>query len=140
MTGARERVVAVCSGLPGAEQTFPFGEGVAVFKVRGKIFALVSLGPAPGSLSVKVEPDLGAGLVREHASITPGYHLDKRHWVTVELDGSVPAKFVAGLVEDSYDLVVAALPRRLRDELSQPGAPGVKRTGRARGGRGSPRS
>jgi predicted DNA-binding protein (MmcQ/YjbR family) len=113
----RNRVMAECSAKPGAAEDYPFGDEVAVFKVAGRMFALVSLGPPPGSVSLKCDPDLAAGLRARYAAITPGYHLNKRHWNTVALDGSVPDEELLGLVDHSYELVVARLTRAQRNEL-----------------------
>ncbi len=81
------------------------------------MFALVSLGPAPGSVSLKCDPGLAAGLRGRYAAITAGYHLSKRHWNTVTLDGSVPDEEVLELVDHSCDLVLAALTRAQRNKL-----------------------
>jgi predicted DNA-binding protein (MmcQ/YjbR family) len=88
-----------------------------VFKVRGKIFAIAHLTAEPPHISLKCEPDLAVQLRAAHPAITPGYHLNKRHWNTVTLDGSLRDDLVRDMIEDSYDLVVSALPRRVRDEL-----------------------
>ncbi len=114
----RERVIAACNAKPGSVEDYPFGDEVAVFKVVGKMFALVELGPAPGSVSLKCDPDLAAGLRRRYAAITAGYHLNKRHWNTVTLDGSVPGDELLDLIDHSYELVVARLPRAERDKLN----------------------
>ena len=116
MTAAELR--AWCLGRPGAEETFPFGPETSVFKVAGKVFAISALRSAPLTVSVKCEPDLAHELRRAHAAIAPGYHLNKRHWNTITLDGSLPDAMVRDLVEDSYDLIVAALPKRVRAGLS----------------------
>jgi predicted DNA-binding protein (MmcQ/YjbR family) len=113
----REVVLGVCGGQPGAVLSYPFGNGVAVFKLAGKMFALVSLSGTPGAVSVKVEPELGRTLVASHRAINPGYHLNKAHWVTVTLDGSVGLPMVTGLIEDSHELVLAGLPRAVRATL-----------------------
>ena len=113
----RGRVMAACGAKPGAAEDYPFGDEVAVFKVAGKMFALVPLGPAPGSVSLKCDPGLAAGLRGRYAAITPGYHLNKRHWNTVTLDGSVPDDEVLELVDHSYDLVLAGLTRAQRSKL-----------------------
>jgi predicted DNA-binding protein (MmcQ/YjbR family) len=105
-----------CLALPGAVEDFPFGDEVSVFKVGGKMFALCQLGARPLQLSLKCEPDLAAQLRAAHPAIAPGYHLNKRHWNTITLDGSLPDQMVADLLGDSYDLVVAALPRARRPE------------------------
>jgi len=112
-----------CAGRPGAFQDFPFGPETSVFKVAGKMFALSRLEREPLEVSVKCEPDLAVALRDSYAAIRPGYHLNKRHWNTITLDGSLPDDFVRDLIEDSYDLVVGALPKRVQKELGWPAAP-----------------
>ncbi len=104
-----EELRAWCLEFPGASQTFPFGPETSVFKVGGKIFALSPLGSEPLRVSVKCDPEVGEGLRATHESIVPGYHLNKRHWITVTLGGDAPDAQVRDLIEDSYDLV---RPRR----------------------------
>ena len=106
-----------CLHQPGAIQDFPFGPETSVFKVSGKIFALSALERTPLQVSVKCEPDLAVSLRDSYPAIRPGYHLNKRHWNTVTVDGSLPDQLVRDLIEDSYDLVVSALPKRVREEL-----------------------
>ena len=119
MTGSgRDRVIAACGAKPGSAEDYPFGDEVAVFKVAGRMFALVSLGPPPGSISLKCDPDLAAVLRDHYGAIAPGHHLNKRHWNTVTLDGSVPDEELLELIDHSYELVVARLPRAQRNELS----------------------
>ena len=102
----------LCLGFRGAEETFPFGFETSVFKVAGKMFALSRLGEAPLRVSLKCEPLLAQQLRAAHPEvITAGYHLNKRHWNTVVLDGSLGDAMIADMVEDSYDLVVSALSR-----------------------------
>ncbi|RSM76917.1 DNA-binding protein [Amycolatopsis sp. WAC 01375] len=108
----------LCLGLPGAREEFPFGEDINVYKVAGKVFALGPLKAKPLRISLKCEPDLAVRLRAEHPAITPGYHLNKRHWNTVELDGSLTDDFVREMIEDSYDLVVAGLPKREQEKLN----------------------
>jgi predicted DNA-binding protein (MmcQ/YjbR family) len=110
-----------CLCFPGAEETFPFAPGVSVFKVEGKMFALSRLGADSLSVSLKCEPTLAEQLREAHAAVTPGYHLNKRHWNTVLVDGSLPDQMVRDLVEDSYDLVVSRLPRARRRALGWDG-------------------
>jgi predicted DNA-binding protein (MmcQ/YjbR family) len=102
--------IAVAAGLVA-------GDEVAVFKVAGRMFALVPLGQTPASVSLKCDPDLAVGLRGRYAGITPGYHLNKRHWNTLTLDGSVPDEEVLELLDHSYDLVVARLTKAQRDQL-----------------------
>ena len=113
----RDRVIAACDAKPGSVEDYPFGDEVAVFKVAGRIFALVSLGSPPGSASLKCDPGLAVGLRGQYAAITPGYHLNKRHWNTVTLDGSVPDEELLELIDHSYELVVARLTRAERQGL-----------------------
>lgn len=116
----RDEVLAICLNLPAAEETYPFGEEVAVIKVGGKMFALVPLSEEPGSVNLKCDPSGALELREAYPGIRPGYHQNRRHWNTVCLDGSVEDDVVRGLIEDSYDLVVAGLPRSIREELSLP--------------------
>jgi predicted DNA-binding protein (MmcQ/YjbR family) len=95
----------VCLAHPGAEETFPFGDEVSVFKVGGKMFALSRLASTPLSVSVKCDPELAVQLRDTYPEIRPGYHLNKRHWNTVTLDGELPEAMVHDMIEDSYDLV-----------------------------------
>jgi len=109
VSAERDAALAACARQDGAGLEHPFGPQTAVFKIAGKIFALVSLRDDPGSVSLKCDPEHGEVLRAEHASIIPGYHLNKRHWITVGLDGSIPGNMLEELIEDSYDLVA---PRR----------------------------
>jgi predicted DNA-binding protein (MmcQ/YjbR family) len=119
----RDDVIRFCLGRPGAQETYPFGDGVAVFKVGGRMFALVDLGDGPGVVNLKCDPARALELRDVYAGIRPGYHQDKRHWNSVDLDGSVEDDLVRELVEDSYELVVARLPRAVRAGLDDE-APG----------------
>jgi predicted DNA-binding protein (MmcQ/YjbR family) len=106
-----------CLQLPGAVEEFPFGPETSVFKVAGKMFALSALGRVPLEVSLKCEPELAEALRGSYDAIRPGYHLNKRHWNTLRLDGSLPDQVVGDMIEDSYDLVVSALPARVRERL-----------------------
>jgi predicted DNA-binding protein (MmcQ/YjbR family) len=100
-----EELRAFCLELPGAQETFPFNPETSVFKVGGKIFALSALGAEELRLSVKVDPEIGEGLRAAHAAIVPGYHLNKKHWITITLGGDAGDDLVRDLIEDSHDLV-----------------------------------
>jgi predicted DNA-binding protein (MmcQ/YjbR family) len=113
-TEAREYVLA----QRGAEGGYPFGPGAFVVKVGGKMFALLAEDEDPMQLSLKVDPAEGEVLREQYPAIRPGYHLNKRHWVTVTLDGSVPDDLLHGLVDDSYALVVRSLTRSAREALA----------------------
>jgi predicted DNA-binding protein (MmcQ/YjbR family) len=106
-----------CLHHPGAVEDFPFGPETSVFKVAGKIFAISRMDQKPLRISLKCEPALAEGLRAAHPEIIPGYHLNKRHWNTVPLDGSVPADALDEWIRDSYDLVVASLTRAERAAL-----------------------
>ena len=108
---------ASCLARAGATETFPFGPENSVFKVGGKMFAISALERTPLEVSLKCEPELAVELRATYSAIRPGYHLNKRHWNTVTLDETLPDKLVRDLIEDSYDLVVSALPKRTRDQL-----------------------
>jgi predicted DNA-binding protein (MmcQ/YjbR family) len=107
----------LCLGFPGAVEERPFGPETTTFKVAGKIFALSALESEPLQISLKCEPELAEQLRISYPAIVPGYHLNKRHWNTITLDDSLEDRLIRDLVEDSYDLVFAALPKRVRDEL-----------------------
>jgi predicted DNA-binding protein (MmcQ/YjbR family) len=106
-----------CLQLAGAVEDFPFGPETSVFKVAGKMFALSALEREPLAVSLKCEPDLALALRDSYPAVRPGYHLNKRHWNTVSLDDSMPDQLVHDMIEDSYDLVVSALPKRVREQL-----------------------
>ena len=112
----------LCLTFRGSEETFPFGFETSVFKVAGKMFALSRLAGDPLSVSVKCEPLLAQQLRTAHPAITAGYHLNKRHWNTVLLDGTLAEQMIADMVEDSYDLVVSKLSRARQRALGWRGA------------------
>lgn len=107
----------LCLARSGAIEDFPFGSEVSVFKVGGKMFALSMLNRTPLEVSLKCEPELALQLRDTYAAIRPGYHLNKRHWNTLTIDGSLSEQFLREQIEDSYDLVVSALPKRTREAL-----------------------
>jgi predicted DNA-binding protein (MmcQ/YjbR family) len=106
-----------CLSQRGASEEYPFGPETSVFKVGGKIFALSVLGRLPLEVSAKCDPDLADRLRADYEAIRFGYHLNKRHWNTITLDGTVPDQLVRELIEDSYDLVASALPKAKRESI-----------------------
>lgn len=102
----RDDVLELCAGLPGAVEEYPFGDGVAVFKVGGRMFALLPLDADPAIVNLKCDPDLAVELRERHPAVRPGYHANKRHWNTVVLDGSLDDAELRWLVDHSYDLIV----------------------------------
>ncbi|WP_394434258.1 MmcQ/YjbR family DNA-binding protein [Streptomyces sp. SGAir0957] len=111
---------ALCLSFNAAVEDFPFNPETSVFKVLGKVFALSSLDGDPLTVNLKCDPEDAVRLRDEYDGvIVPGWHMNKRHWNTVAV-GRLPDAFVRELVEDSYDLVVAGLPRAERLRLDRP--------------------
>jgi predicted DNA-binding protein (MmcQ/YjbR family) len=106
-------VAAYCGSRPGATATRPFGPEPLVFKVAGKMFALLGELNGQAVVSLKCDPDRASVLRASFAAITPGYHLNKEHWNTLVLDGSLPAPLIEELIDHSFDLVTRG-PRRRR--------------------------
>lgn len=98
-------VEAYILSMPEARLNYPFGEGVAVYKVHDKMFALIAEGKDPVQLSLKCEPLLAVTLREKYDEVMPGYHLNKKHWNTLVLAGQLPWEEVQGLVRHSYELV-----------------------------------
>lgn len=93
--------------MPNAVREYPFGEGVAVYKVNDKMFALIPEGTSPVRISLKCDPQLAVVLREKYESVMAGYHLNKRHWNTIVLSGQLPWEEIQGFIRHSYDLVVA---------------------------------
>jgi predicted DNA-binding protein (MmcQ/YjbR family) len=93
-----------CIAKDGVAESFPFGEDTLVFKAAGKIFALVNL-DGDLSINLKCDPEFALELRERYPSVTPGYHMNKKHWNTVSIDGSVPDKDVFSWIDHSYELI-----------------------------------
>ncbi len=106
-----------CLSFPGSVETFPFGPDTSVFKVAEKMFALSALARRPLQVGLKCDPLLAEQLRDAHPAVLPGYHLNKRHWNSVIIDGSLPDQMIEDMIEDSYDLVVSKLPTSRRRAL-----------------------
>ncbi len=106
-----------CEAKPGSVLEYPFGPEAAVFKVRGKMFALVAMDGPPDYITLKAVPEEGEALRAQHDFIREGYYMNKRHWITVDIELETPAQLVEDLVADSYDLIVSKLPKRVREQL-----------------------
>jgi len=104
---------------PGSVEGTPFGPEVLVYKVGGKLFALLVWQNQPVTVNLKCDPEHAIELRERFAAITPGYHMNKRHWNTLTLDHSLPDELVFELTRDSYDLIVAKLSKAARAELDQ---------------------
>lgn len=94
-----------CLARPGTEETLPFGPDTLVFKVNNKIFLLVGLDSDPLRFNVKCDPEKAIELREEYSCVLPGYHMNKKHWNTIIVDGSVPARQLKEWIDDSYRLV-----------------------------------
>lgn len=105
--------------MTGVTEETPFGPEVLVYKVGGKMFATLGMDEEVGRMNLKCDPDRAVELREEHEGILPGYHMNKQHWNTLVLDGSLPGPLVVELIEHSYALVVAGLSRKVRDELGK---------------------
>ena len=91
--------------MPNARLDYPFGEGVAVYKVEDKMFALIAEGKQPLQVSLKCDPELSKVLREKYIEVMPGYHLNKKHWNTLVLAGELEWEEVQGLIRHSYHLV-----------------------------------
>jgi predicted DNA-binding protein (MmcQ/YjbR family) len=106
-----------CLSLKGLEEGFPFGEDTLVFKVMGKMFCLSGLNSQPLQFNVKCNPELAIELREKYTGVIPGYHMNKQHWNTIIMDGSVSDEQAKQWIRDSYDLIVYSLPKALKSEL-----------------------
>jgi predicted DNA-binding protein (MmcQ/YjbR family) len=104
-----------CNSMKAVTESFPFGEEALVFKVMGKMFALLSL--ESHWVNLKCDPEKAIAVREQYPSVTPGYHMNKKHWNTIYLDQSIPDKLMKEWIVDSYWLVVEGLPKKLQLEL-----------------------
>lgn len=107
-----------CISKEGVEESFPFGDETLVFKVSGKIFALLSLSQDDFSINLKCDPSLAIELRETYLSVQPGYHMNKKHWNTVYIDGSVESKLIQNWIDHSYHLIVESLPKKIKGKRS----------------------
>ena len=103
--------------LPATTEETPFGPDVLVYKVSGKMFALMIPEEVPVRMNLKCDPDRAMELRDEHEAILPGYHMNKRHWNTLLLDGSLSDAFVDDLIRHSFDLVLSGLNKTARERI-----------------------
>lgn len=113
-----EEFRSYCLKKPATTEGFPFDNDTLVFKVMGKMFALTSLKSEEFRVNLKCDPDLAVRLREEHEAVIPGYHMSKKHWNTVILDGSISDDLFLEWVDQSYDLIVQSLPKKSRDQIS----------------------
>ena len=113
-----EQLREYCLKKPHVSETTPFGEDVLVFKVANKIFALLALDEVPARVNLKADPDRALEWRDRYEQVQPGYHMNKRHWNTVELDSGIPDREIQTMIDHSYDLVVQGLPKKMRDKFA----------------------
>ena len=106
-----------CLTKKGVTESFPFDENTLVMKVIGKMFALTDL-ESEFSINLKCDPEYAIELREKYQSVQPGYHMNKNHWNTIYVDGSIPEKLIYSLVDDSYNLVVKSLTKKQQNELN----------------------
>lgn len=107
-----------CIAKPGVTEGFPFNGSTLVFKVMGKMFALTDI-ELFESINLKCNPERAIELREQFEGIKPGYHMSKKHWNTVTIESDVPTKLLISLIDDSYNLVVKSLTKKLQEELKQ---------------------
>jgi predicted DNA-binding protein (MmcQ/YjbR family) len=107
-----------CLSKSGATEDTPFGEDVLVFKVGGKMFALAPLDEVPAVANLKCDPDLALELRDRYEQVRPGYHMNKKHWNTVEIDSGIPDAELCKMIDHSYELVLRTLPKAKRERLA----------------------
>lgn len=106
-----------CLSKAGTEECLPFDEHTLVFKVMGKMFALTSLNSAYFTVNLKCNPDRALELRELHDEVQPGYHMNKKHWNTVDFEGTLKMSMLKELIDHSYNLVVKGLTKKLKLEL-----------------------
>lgn len=111
-----EQFQEYCISLPGVTEEFPFGEEILVYKVKGKVFALTHIDDFQ-SVNLKCDPENAVELRERYDGVRPGYHMNKKHWNTVEVHSNIPNKLLLQWIRDSYDLVVKSLPKKDRESL-----------------------
>jgi predicted DNA-binding protein (MmcQ/YjbR family) len=113
-----EDLRAYCLSKPGTTESFPFDEETLVLKVMNKIFAIIPLEATELSISLKCDHERVIELRETYTGVRPGWHLNKQHWNSVVADGSFTERDLLAWIDHSYDLIVASLPRKLKDELN----------------------
>jgi len=112
-----EEIREYCLIKPGVTEGFPFADTSLVFKVAGKMFALLDLSEDSRGISLKCDPELAIELREQHPEVTPAYHFNKQHWNGVDLKGSISNNLLKEWIDHSYDIVVKSLPKSKQAEL-----------------------
>lgn len=112
-----EKLEKILINKNGATKEFPFGDDVMVFKVINKIFALISLNDSPLNLNLKCDPNDAIAYREIYECVNQGYHMNKKYWNTVTLDGTMEDKILIEMIDDSYNLIVSKLTKKQQQEL-----------------------
>ncbi len=112
-----DEILSYCLSLKATTEHFPFDQRTLVFKVMGKMYALIDV-ETPDSINLKCDPEEAIELRERYASVQPGYHMSKKHWNTVLLNGELSNDEIKKMIVNSYDLIVKSLPKKLQHELS----------------------
>jgi predicted DNA-binding protein (MmcQ/YjbR family) len=105
-----------CISKPGVTEEFPFDEQTLVFKVGGKMFVLTDIDEF-ASMNLKCDPEIVIQRMDRYPAVKPGFHMNKKYWITVDVDGSINDKLLREWIDDSYNLVFAGLPERLKNKI-----------------------
>ena len=114
----RQAVEAYLGQFKGSESSFPFGPEALVYKVMGKMFALVSQDDTPTRVTLKCLPEDAALLVGQYDSVVPGYYMNKKHWITISLTGELSSEMLSAFADDSYNLIVNKLTKKDKAALA----------------------
>lgn len=106
-----------CLGKRDVTESTPFGEDVLVFKFGGKMFALAALDEVPATVNLKCDPDLALDLRDRYEQVRPSYHMNKKHWNTVEIERGIPEAELRRMIDYSYELIAKSLPKTTRAKL-----------------------
>ena len=106
-----------CLSKQGVEETLPFGPDTLVYKVAGKVFLLTGLDEETLKFNVKCDPEKAVELREQYSCVTPGFHMNKKHWNTIIVDGSVPSRLLKEWIDHSYDLVLESLPKKIKEQF-----------------------
>jgi len=113
----KKSLISYCSSKPFATSDFPFDDEVMVFRICGKIFALLNIKSAENSISLKCNPELALILREEYKGVTPGYHLNKRHWNSVDCNSGIPEEKIIEMIDHSYSVTAKGLTKKQRREI-----------------------
>jgi len=112
-----DEILPFCLCLKGSTESFPFDQQTLVFKVMGKMYALINV-EKPDSINLKCDPETAIELRERYEAVQPGYHMNKKHWNTITLNSDLSNDFIKEQIVNSYNLVVKSLPKKIKDELS----------------------